>query len=190
VKVLGISGSPRHNGNTELLLAECLKGAAAAGAEIEMIILRDLKFATCIHCDSCLKTGNCRFQDDMQLIYPRLEAADVIVLASPVQFMGVTVPVKAMIDRSQCLWARKYLLKIPALSPKKQRKGFFISVCGTRLKNMFDPSVSIVKTWFHIIEVEYAGALLVPGIDEKGVILQHPDTVQEAGQWGRKLAEG
>jgi multimeric flavodoxin WrbA len=189
VKVLAIAGSPRRQGNTDLLLAELLKGAVSKGAEVETIVLQNLKFSTCVHCDSCLKEGKCRIQDDMQKIFDKLAEADVIVLASPVQFAGITAPLKAMIDRCQCLWARKYVLKIPPLSPVKSRKGFFLSVSGTRLKNMFEPSVTIAKTWFHVINIDYAGELLIGGIDEKGAILKHPEALQQAFQWGQKLAE-
>jgi multimeric flavodoxin WrbA len=189
VKVLAIAGSPRRQGNTDLLLVELLKGAVSKGAEVETIVLQNLKFSTCVHCDSCLKEGKCRIQDDMQKIYDKLAEADVIVLASPVQFAGITAPLKAMIDRCQCLWARKYVLKIPPLSPVKKRKGFFLSVSGTRLKNMFEPSVTIAKTWFHVISVDYAGELLIGGVDEKGAILKHPEALQQAFQWGQKLAE-
>ena len=68
----------------------------------------------------------------MQQIYAELEQADVIVLASPVQFSGPPAAVKAMIDRCQCLWARKYVLKIPPLSRERKRKGFLISVGARR----------------------------------------------------------
>ncbi|MDO9333595.1 MAG: flavodoxin family protein [Dehalococcoidales bacterium] len=190
MKVLAIAGSPRRQGNTDLLLAELLKGAASKGAEVEAVFLQNLKFSTCVHCDSCLKEGKCRIQDDMQKIYDKLAEADVIVLASPVQFAGITAPLKAMIDRCQCLWARKYVLKIPPLSPMKNRRGFFLSVSGTRLKNMFEPSLAVVKTLFHVINVDYAGELLVSGVDEKGAILKHPEALQQAFQWGQKLAEG
>lgn len=189
MKVLAIAGSPRRQGNTDLLLVELLKGAQSKGAEVETIVLQNLKFSTCAHCDSCLKEGKCRIQDDMQKIYDKLSEADVIVLASPVQFAGITAPLKAMIDRCQCLWARKYVLKIPPLSPMKNRKGFFISVSGTRLKNMFEPSVTIVKTWFHVIGVQYVGEMTVSGVDEKGAILKRPEVLQQAFQWGQKLIE-
>ena len=188
MKVLAIAGSPRRKGNTDLLLAELVRGAQSKGAEVETIVVQNLKLSTCLHCDTCLKTGECRIQDDMQSIYMKLAEADIIVVASPVQFAGITAPLKAMIDRCQCLWARKYVLKIPPLSPVKKRQGFFISVSGTRLKNMFEPSITIVKTWFHVINVDYAGELLVSGVDGKGEILKHPDVLQQAFEWGQKLA--
>jgi multimeric flavodoxin WrbA len=187
VKILGIAGRPRRNGNTDLLLAEFLKGAISKGAEVKTIYLSNLKINPCEHCDSCLKEGKCRIQDNMQKIYDELEQADVIVLASPVQFLGPPAAVKAMIDRCQCLWARKYVLKIPPLSRERKRKGFLISVGATRIKNMFEPTLGIVKTWFHVLEIEYAGELLFSKIDEKGAILKEPDALQKAFELGQKL---
>lgn len=188
MKFLTIAGSPRRKGNTDLLLAELVKGAQSKGAEAETIVVQNLKISTCVHCDTCLKEGICRIKDDMQAIYDKLAAADVIVVASPVQFAGITAPLKAMIDRCQCLWARRYVLKIPPLSPVKKRRGFFISVSGTRLKNMFEPSIAVIKTWFHVINVDYAGELLVSGVDDKGEILKYKDVMQKAFEWGQKLA--
>jgi len=189
VNVLGISSSPRRNGNTDTLLNELLKGASEAGAETKLIVLRDIDFRTCLHCDNCLKTGNCSIKDDVQQVYPEMERADVIVAASPVQFMGPTATLKALIDRCQCLWSRKYVLKRPPLDPAKKRTGFFISLAGTRFKNMFDPSIAIVKTWFHVIDVEYAGELTANSIDEKGAILKHPELMQQAYETGRRLVQ-
>ncbi len=90
MRVLGIAGSPRRGGNTDLLLAEVMKGAASQGAEVKTIVLCDLDIAPCLHCDACLKKGKCKIQDDMQMLYRELEQADRIVLASPVHFMGIT----------------------------------------------------------------------------------------------------
>ena len=188
MKVLGIASSPRCNGNTDLLLQELLKGAASIGAVTEFIPLRDLEYHTCLHCDTCLKTGQCKLKDDMQEIYNKFTDADVIVLASPVQFAGPTASLKAMIDRCQCLWARKYVLKKPPLLPVKTRRGFFISVAGRRSKIMFEPSIAIVKTFFHVIDIEYNGELTINEIDEKGAILQHPDIMLHAFHLGEKFA--
>jgi multimeric flavodoxin WrbA len=189
VRILGIAGSPRRNGNTDLLLTELLKGAASKGAEVKTIYLHDLKIGPCQHCDSCFKAGKCKIQDDMQTIYTELEKADVVVLATPVQFSGPPAAVKAMVDRCQCLWACKYVLKTAPLSRERIRKGFLISVGATRMKNMFVPTLEIIKTWFHVLEVEYAGELLLSGVDGKGAILKQPEALQRAYEAGQKLAE-
>ena len=180
MKVIGIAGSPRRGGNTDLLLAEVLRGAASKGAEVKTIVLNDLTITPCQHCDACFKKGICRIKDDMQDIYTELEQADRIVLASPIQFTGVTAQMKAMIDRCQSLWARKYVLKIPPLSTGRERKGFFISVGGRRAKNLFEPALMMIKTLFIILDISYAGELLFSGVDEKGAITKHPDALQQA----------
>jgi len=189
VRVLGIAGSPRRGGNTDLLLAEVLKGAAAKGAEVKTIVLNDLDITPCQHCDACFEAGVCKVKDDMQMVYEEMEKADRIVLASPVQFMGVSAQAKAMIDRCQALWARKYILKMPPLGDRRQRKGLFIAVGGMKLANLFEPSLSTVKALFKVIDVEYAGDLLFPGVDEKGAIKKHPDALKQAFTAGQKLAE-
>jgi multimeric flavodoxin WrbA len=187
MKVLGIAGSPRRGGNTDLLLAEFMKGAAGQRAEVKTIILNNLKISPCQHCDACLKTGICKIKDDMQTIYPELEQADIIVLASPIHFMGVTAQMKEMIDRCQALWSRKYVLKVPPLGDRRERKGFFISVGGRRIPNLFEPTLVMIKSFFHILDVTYAGDLLFTGIDEKGAIAKHPDALKQAFLAGEKL---
>ena len=186
--VLGIAGSPRRGGNTDLLLDEVLKGAASRGARVKKVVLNDLNMTTCQHCDACQKTGRCRIEDDMQMVYQDLEDADRIVLASPIQFMTVTAEMKAMIDRCQALWARKYVLKQPPLS-EKERKGLFIAVGGTKFAKLFEPSQATIKALFNTLNITYAGELLFRGVDEKGAITQHPDALKRAFLAGQKLVE-
>ena len=187
MKVLGISGSPRRGGNTDLLLAEFLRGAASKRAEVKTIILNELKISPCQHCDACLKAGICRIKDDMQMVYKDLEEADRIVLASPIHFMGLAAQTKEMIDRCQALWARKYVLRIPPLGNRRERKGFFISVGGRKVPNLFDGALVVVKTFFRIIDVTYAGELLFSGVDEKGAIAQRPDALKQALEAGQRF---
>jgi len=189
VKVLGIAGSPRWGGNTALLLAELLRGATSKGADVKTIVLNDLDFIACQHCDACLEKGECKYEDDMQMIYRELEAADRIVLASPIHFVGISAQMKAMIDRGQALWARKYVLKIPPLGDRRERKGFFISVGGRKEFNQFEPALATVKAFFCVLDVSYAGELLFSAVDEKGEILKHPDAMNQAFLAGQKLAE-
>jgi multimeric flavodoxin WrbA len=189
MKVLGVAGSPRRNGNTDILLAELLRGAADKGAETKTIRLNSMKYVGCQHCDACLKEGICILKDDMQGIYTDFEEADVVVLATPMQFMDMTAPMKAMIDRFQSRWARKYVLDIPPLGDEKPRKGFLIAVGGTKYKNLFDAVLLVVKTFFRIVNIEYAGDILLREIDEKGAINDHPEALQEAYEAGQKLVE-
>ena len=133
MKVLGIMGSPRKKGNTDLLLDEALRGARSEGAEVEKLTVIDLKIAPCGEFYGCLRDGKCIIDDDMQLVYPKLLEAEGIVLASPIFFYGLTSQVKALIDRCQALWVRKHVLKQVPLRPTKG-KGIFISVGATKGK--------------------------------------------------------
>ena len=190
MRVLGIAGSPRRGGNTDILLAEVMKGVASRGAEVKTIILSRLKIAPCQHCDGCLETGRCKVKDDMQMVYDELVRADRIVLASPVHFMGVTAQTKAMIDRCQALWVRKYKLKLPPLGDRQvERKGLFISVSGTKRANLFEPALATVKSLFKVLDIAYAGELLFPGVDEKGAIAKNPEALRQAFLAGQKLVE-
>jgi multimeric flavodoxin WrbA len=188
VKVLGIFGSPRRGGNTEILLEEALKGAEKEGANIERFYLGDFTITPCKECHGCDDTGKCILLDDMGKIYPKLLEADVVILASPIFFYGVTAWAKALIDRSQALWARKYLLKDPSLGREgKKRKGFFISVGATKGPKVFDGAILTVKYFFDVLNAEYAGELVIRGIEAKGDILKHPEALQQAVEAGRKL---
>lgn len=189
MKVLGIAGSPRRGGNTDLLLAEVMKGAASRGAEVETIVLNDLDMIPCQHCAACYETGNCKYDDDMQMVYRKLAGADRVVLASPIQFMGITAQTKIMIDRCQALWARKYRLNLPPLGDDRKRKGFFVSVGALKKADLFKPSLSTVKAFFATLNISYAGELTFQGVDEKGGIVKYPDALKQAYLAGQKLAE-
>ena len=188
MKVLGIFGSPRKGGNTTLLLEEALKGAEAEGAEIERLHVTDFKITPCWECQGCEKTGACVIQDDMTTIYPKLLEADVIILASPIFFYGVTGWAKALVDRCQTFWSQKYLIKDPSLGVgKKRRKGFFISVGATKGLKVFDGAILTAKYFFDVLNAEYSGELVFRETDGKGDILKHPDSMRQAFEAGRNL---
>jgi multimeric flavodoxin WrbA len=190
MRVLGLAGSPRKGGNTDILLAKFMEGAASKGAETKTIAVCNLKLSGCWHCDACLEKGICRVKDDMQMVYKEMEEADRIVLSSPVQFMGVSAQLKAVIDRCQALWARKYVLKVPPLGDNRPRKGFFISVSGRRtVPDLFVGELLTIKNLFRMIDVPYAGELLIPGVDAKGDIMKHPEALEQAYQAGLKFVE-
>ena len=191
MKVLGLFGSPRRGGNTDILLEEALKGAEKEGAEVERLFLADFTITPCRECHGCERTGQCVIRDDMEKIYPKLLEADVIILASPIFFYGITAWAKALVDRSQAFWSRKYLLKDPSLGMGgKKRKGFFISVGGTKGQKVFDGAILTAKYFFDVLNGEYAGELVFRGIDAKGDILNHPEAIQEAFEAGRRLVRG
>jgi len=116
MKVLGISTSPRIRGNSDLLLREALAGAESTGAQVEYVNLGSYKIGPCIECNACLTTGQCRVQDDYQSMLKKILDADRLVFATPVFFMSVCAQAKNLIDRGQCLWAHKYVLKKESLT--------------------------------------------------------------------------
>ena len=188
MKVLGIFGSPRRGGNTDILLEETLKGAQKEGAEVDRIYLTDYAITPCKECHGCDHTGQCVILDDMQKIYPKLLESDIVILASPIFFYGVTAWAKALIDRSQALWAKKYLLKDPSLGKEeRKRKGFFISVGATKGPRVFEGAILTVKYFFDTFNAEYAGELVFKGMDAKGDILKHPEALKQALETGRRL---
>ncbi|MBE0479759.1 MAG: flavodoxin family protein [Dehalococcoidia bacterium] len=182
---LGIMGSPRIRSNTDILLDEALRGAQTEGAVTEKLLVGKMNIAPCKEYYGCLRDGNCVIRDDMDLVYPKLLSADVVIVASPIFFYGLTAQVKALIDRGQALWARKYVLK--QAPPNSTRKGAFIGVGATRGKNLFEGSALTLKYFFSAIGVSYAGEVLVRGVDEKGEIRKHPEALAEAFELGKRL---
>ena len=100
IRILGIVGSPRVGGNTELLVAEALKAAEEEGAETELIRLANREISPCDACLTCRESGECRIKDDFQYVFQKMVEADGIILASPVYFSSATPKIKALIDRA------------------------------------------------------------------------------------------
>jgi len=186
MKVLGIMGSPRIGSNTDLLLDEALKGAERQGAEVEKIIVDKLNISPCREYYGCLRDGNCVIRDDMDDVYPKLLDADVIIVASPMFFCGLTSQLKALIDRCQALWARRHILKQGSMDATS--KGAFIAVGATRGVKLFDGAKLVVKYFFQAVGVEYVDELLVRGVDKRGEIMEHPSVLSEAFELGKRLA--
>ena len=188
MKILGIMGSPRIKGNTDVLLDQALEGARSQGAEVEKIIIDKLNIAPCREYYGCARDGNCVIRDAMDEVYPKLLSADGVIIASPMFFYGLSAQAKALIDRCQALWARKHILK-QNLSGSG-RKGAFIAVGATKGKNLFNGSILTVKYFFEAIGVDYSDELLIRGVDQRGEIREHPTALADAFDLGRKLAQG
>jgi multimeric flavodoxin WrbA len=109
MRVLGIVGSPRKNGNTEILMQEALKAAREAGCETELFLMSQKQVAPCDACGTCFKVGSCVIEDDMQDLYAMMERAQAIVFGSPVYFGSVSAQMKAAMDRMFALLQRRSL---------------------------------------------------------------------------------
>ena len=188
--VLGISASPRKDGNSELLLREALRGAASAGAEAEMVALRDLNIGPCVECNDCYRTGRCRIEDDFQGVFNKMLKADRIIFSTPVFFMTVSAQAKLLIDRFQCSWSQKYVRKKPVLDdPGRDRRAMVVAVGGSRSRKMFDGIRMVMKYFFDVLEVRWQSNLFVNKVDARGDILNHPDALNEAFRLGKELAD-
>lgn len=99
VKLLGIVGSPRKGGNTEILMKEALKAGEQEGAETELIHLVDFSLEPCNGCRTCFETKNCVIKDDVEKIFEKMAEADAIIIGSPVYFYNVSAQTKILIDR-------------------------------------------------------------------------------------------
>jgi multimeric flavodoxin WrbA len=185
MKVLGIMGSPRIKGNSDLLLDEALKGAQSQQAETEKIIVDKFNLTACREYYACLKDGKCVIKDDMDAIYQKILDTDAIIVATPIFFYTVSAQLMLLISRCQAIWARKYVLKdldIPV------RKGAFIAVGATKGQKLFDGPKLTMHYFFEAINAEYTEELLIRGVDKRGEIKDHPDMLTAAYDLGKKIA--
>jgi len=188
LKVLGISTSPRREGNSDLLLRQALSGAQQAGSVAEYLRLCDYRIEGCRECYNCSATGYCSTKDDYQPILDKMLEADRLIFATPVFFMTVSAQAKLLIDRGQCLWVRHTVLHRPLFEPKRDRRGLLIAVGGSRSRKQFDCVWQPVQSCFQYLEVDYVGSLCINQVDEKGAILKRPDALDQAFHLGRLLA--
>lgn len=186
--VVGIQGSPRVGGNTDLLLDAALQGAAERGATVVRFHLNDLNIRPCQGCGGCDKTGVCVIKDDMGMIYAALENMDSLVLASPIYFGGVTAQTKAMIDRCQAFWARKYLLKTPVSDDNRRRDMVFLSVLGSDKADMIEGIRVNVKYLLDVVSLDgELTDLIFPKVEHAGEIGDHWEALGQAKEAGAKL---
>lgn len=191
MKILAIYGSPRREGNTSLLLQQAVTGARQGGADVEEIVLRDLKMAPCLELYGCRKDGRCMIRDDFQQVYDQLLACQALMLASPVFFYAVSAHTKILMDRCQSLWVKKYWIeKIPFGQGEIKRRGLFISAGATGGRQLFEGVLLSLRYFFDVLDMEVWRTLLYRRLDQAGEVLHHPEYLQEALQAGRELTLG
>ncbi|MBW1799008.1 MAG: NAD(P)H-dependent oxidoreductase [Deltaproteobacteria bacterium] len=171
--VLGLQGSPRVKGNTNSLLTAFLSEAERLGARTEYLDVAKKNISPCQECGVCEDKGFCPIDDDMQEIYPLLRQADIIVMATPIFFYGPTAQMKAVIDRSQALWARKYIHRLTDPG-RKWRQGFLLALGATKGKNLFEGVSLTAKYFFDAVGASFDGSLTYKQIEGPGDITKHP----------------
>lgn len=184
--VVGISGSPRMGGNTELLLDSALKGARSEGAATRKILLNSLSFKPCQECGGCASTGRCVLKDDMSGLYKVIDNADALIFASPIFFSNISAQAKAFIDRFQCRWV---LYKVLGGRPVKKTRGAFFCTSGANNPAFFDGAKRVVKAFFNTLGIEYRYEIYCGGINQKDDILKYNDIIKKAYKVGASLAK-
>jgi multimeric flavodoxin WrbA len=187
MRVLAFLGSPRKDGNTELLLNEAIKGLAASNASVKTFNLNLTNIKPCQDCGGCEQTGQCIIEDDMTVIAAEIRAADRIILASPIFFFGLSAQTKAMVDRCQSFWCEKYLLKKSIPEGEFGRKGLLLLVGGMKRQVGVDCGNATATAFFRTVSVREHKVLSYLGVDAKGAIMEHPTALQEALEAGREL---
>ncbi len=177
--VLGLQGSPRKNGNTDFLLSGFMKEVEKLGAETLNLQVCDQHIIPCQECSICEKRGFCPLEDDMApVIFPLLRRAELIVMATPIFFYSVPAQLKALIDRCQVLWSRRYRLKLhdPA---EHQRRGYLLALGATRGKNLFEGVSLTARYFFDGIGAAFDGSLTYRQIEKRGDMAAHPTVLQD-----------
>ena len=175
-KILILSGSPRKQGNSDLLCDEFMRGALEAGHTVEKIRVQEKKVAYCTACYACRDTGNCAIKDDMAEIMEKMIACDVMVLASPVYFYSIDAQLKAVIDRSVCRWTEV-----------KNKEMYYIMTAADGEKESMDTTLACFRGYADCVEgaVE-KGIIYGTGVYHAGEI-KDTKCMQEAYMMGKNI---
>ncbi|MGD8250868.1 MAG: NAD(P)H-dependent oxidoreductase [Desulfobacterales bacterium] len=191
--VVGFQGSPRRRGNTYFLTSTFLSEAERLGASVRFLEVDRMQVVPCKEYVVCEKKGYCPIEDEVLTeIYPLIREADLIVLGTPVFFYNMTAQLKAVIDRCQMFWARKYRLNLR--DPKRgTKKGLLLSVAATRGKKLFDAIHLTVKNFCDAVDVTYADHLTYREIEGPTDMKRHPTVAEDiralAEKWVTPLTE-
>jgi multimeric flavodoxin WrbA/protein-tyrosine-phosphatase len=190
MRILGIQGSPRKKGNTRFLLDLFLEEARKLGATTQVIDVDKRNILPCKEYTVCEKKGFCPIDDDMKKeIYALLREAEMVVLATPIFFYNTTAQLKALIDRCQTLWARKYKLKL--IDPgQKYRKGFLLALGATKGANLFEGVKLTAKYFFDAIGSGFNGSLTYSRIEHLGDMEKHPTVHEDVQREVQSLLSG
>lgn len=176
MNVLGIYGSSRRCGNSDILLDRALCGAERSGAEVTRIYASSLHVAGCIACGGCEKVRECFIHDDMDMVYREIDKADHLIVSTPIYFYSVPSQLKAIMDRSQLYWNNK--------PEPRMGRAHLIMVGATWGKELFKGAALSMRYWFETLGFQYGLTMELRGIDGRGVIMHQPNTLIEAFELG------
>ena len=189
-RILGICGSPRKDGNSDILLGHMLKGARTEDADTVRVFLRDYDYRSCIGCERCRATGECRGSyDGMQLLYPEVSACKGLVLISPVHNYNVTAWMKAFIDRLYCYYT--FTKQRPgdwsSRLAGQGRKAVVAAVGEQNELHEMKMTLDAMRLPLQALGYDVVGEVPVLGIFESGKIANYPETLQKAEELGAEL---
>ncbi len=177
MKILGLVGSPRKGGNTDLLVSAVLYGAGANNNKIEKLFLYDLDISPCVDCRGCKRrTCQCILKDGMKKLYPKLEEADVIIFGTPLYWYGPTAKMKLFIDRLRPYISSKKLKNKKAILVVPSEEG--ARACRN-LVRMFELSLNY-------LDVAILGKLIVKA-SEKAEVKKQPKVLDKAFKLGKAI---
>lgn len=179
-RVLGIVGSPRRGGNTDILVDEVLAGAAEAGALTEKVLLSKLGINPCRACEACFKTNKCVQQDDMPALLEQMAQSDVWVLGTPVYYWGPTAQFKAFVDR----WYSTEHQMTKLVEFKGKRVVLAIPLGGTAHDARH--TVGMIEDALAYKRSELFATIVAPGVEKKGAVRDYPDVLAAARRAGRE----
>jgi multimeric flavodoxin WrbA len=182
--VVILKGSPREKGNSSTLADQAAAGAKDAGAQVESFYLHGMNIRGCDGCDDCRLTGVCVAGDDMQKLYPRLLAADAIVLASPIYWFTFSAQLKMCIDRWYSLWNYKNDVF------KSKTFGVILTFGDTDVYTSGAiNAIHTFETMFRYIQADVVD-WVYGSLSDIGDAQKHPDLMEKAYRMGRRLAGG
>ncbi len=183
-KVLILKGSPRKNGNSSILADQAALGAQDKGAETASYRIDEMDIRPCDACDFCQDTnGVCVIQDDMQTLYPKIQHANTIVIASPIYWFTINAQIKLCIDR----WYAFEPIKKEVWPGKKI--GIILTYGNSDPYN--SGAVNAIHTFqsmFHYLGAEIAG-IVYGSASDIGDVEKQPKLMKKAYQLGKELAE-
>jgi len=177
MKILGLVGSPRKASNTDLLVGSILEGAKENKHDTEKIYLYNVDIEPCVDCKACKKGRfQCAIVDGMRGLYPKLEAADVIVFGTPLYWYGPSAKMKLLLDRLRPFIASKGL---------KGKKAVLVvpSEEGAEACNL---TVEMFRLSCKYLEMSLANVML-PKASERAEVKTQPQTLKQAYEIGASI---
>ena len=191
IHIIGISGSPRAQGNSARLLDAALLAARAAGARTDVLRLDKLHLMPCDGCESCAEGADCKKNpDDASRLLESLRLADVLILACPVYFFGVPSQFKSLIDRSQPYWWSGEQNRRRGLPRPIRKPAHAIVTAGRNRSGAFDGVLGSLRAFCFSLDFELQEPLLVPSADEPATLAEDGNALLRAAKMGRMAAGG